>query len=64
MHGCSSSANCLSTSDCGSVKKRRWPEDIAWHPQGNSIFSVYTADAGDSQLSILNLNKTNEVTVL
>lgn len=60
VQGRGSSANCLSTSDCGSAKKRRWPEDIAWHPQGNSMFSVYTADGGDSQLSILNLNKTNE----
>lgn len=60
----SSSANLLSTTDCVSAKHRRWPEDIAWHPQGNSLFSVYSADGGDSQVSILNLNKTKEVTVI
>lgn len=62
IQGRGSSANLLSTSDCVSVKQRRWPEDVAWHPQGNSIFSVYTADGGGSQLSILNLNKTKEST--
>ncbi|KAF7840222.1 U5 small nuclear ribonucleoprotein 40 kDa protein [Senna tora] len=46
----------LSTTDCLSPKKR-WPEDIAWHPEGNRLFSVYSADDGDSQISILNLNK-------
>ncbi|KAL2533930.1 transducin family protein/WD-40 repeat family protein [Abeliophyllum distichum] len=54
-----SSANLLSTVDCRS-SKRRWPEDIAWHPQGNSLFSVYSADSGDSQISILNLNQGKE----
>ncbi|KAL2554835.1 U5 small nuclear ribonucleoprotein 40 kDa protein [Forsythia ovata] len=54
-----SSANLLSTADCRS-SKRRWPEDIAWHPQGNSLFSVYSADSGDSQISILNLNQGKE----
>ncbi|KAK8362020.1 hypothetical protein V6Z11_A03G075900 [Gossypium hirsutum] len=53
-----SSASFLSSTDCGSSGERRWPEDIAWHPYGNSLFCVYTADAGDSQISILNLNKT------
>ncbi|EOY22645.1 Nucleotide binding protein, putative isoform 1 [Theobroma cacao] len=53
-----SSASLLSTTDCASSRERRWPEDIAWHPHGNSLFSVYTADAGDSQISVLNLNKT------
>lgn len=38
--------------------QRRWPEDIAWHPLGNSLFSAYTADSGDAQISVLNLNKT------
>ncbi|KAK2662232.1 hypothetical protein Ddye_000806 [Dipteronia dyeriana] len=53
-----SSASLLSSTDCVSPKQRRWPEDIAWHPQGNSIFCVYTADSGDSQISVLNLNKS------
>ncbi|KAL3831163.1 hypothetical protein ACJIZ3_019965 [Penstemon smallii] len=55
-----SSANILSTTDCQSDKQRRWPEDIAWHPQGNKLFSVYSADGGDSQVSVLKLNKGKE----
>ncbi|CDP08114.1 unnamed protein product [Coffea canephora] len=57
-----SSAYLLSTTDCASAKQRRWPEDIAWHPQGDSLFSVYSADNGDTQIAILNLNKTKEET--
>ncbi|XP_037495619.1 uncharacterized protein LOC105648715 isoform X2 [Jatropha curcas] len=53
-----SGASLLSSTDCMSSKHRRWPEDIVWHPSGNSLFSVYSADGGDSQISILNLNKT------
>ncbi|XP_020590022.1 uncharacterized protein LOC110031247 [Phalaenopsis equestris] len=49
------SANLLSSTDCLSPKHRRWPEDIAWHPDGNSLFSAYTGDAGDCQISVLNL---------
>ncbi|XAR50392.1 hypothetical protein NMG60_11004703 [Bertholletia excelsa] len=55
-----SNANLLSSTDCASQKQRRWPEDIAWHPEGNSLFAVYSADGGDSQISLLNLNKTKE----
>ncbi|KAF2311636.1 hypothetical protein GH714_025409 [Hevea brasiliensis] len=53
-----SGASLLSSTDCMSPKHRRWPEDIAWHPLGNSIFCTYSADGGDSQILILNLNKT------
>ncbi|KAL6319372.1 hypothetical protein AAG906_014046 [Vitis piasezkii] len=53
-----SGASLLSATDCLSQKQRRWPEDMAWHPEGNSIFSVYNADDGDSQISVLNLNRT------
>ncbi|KAF3443007.1 hypothetical protein FNV43_RR16926 [Rhamnella rubrinervis] len=53
-----SGASLLHSSDCVSPKQRRWPEDITWHPEGNSLFSAYSADGGDSQISILNLNKT------
>ncbi|KAJ8550874.1 hypothetical protein K7X08_000244 [Anisodus acutangulus] len=60
VHGRGSTANILSSTDCLSSKQRRWPEDVAWHPEGNSIFSVYSADGGDSQISILNLNKGKE----
>ncbi|KAJ0790253.1 putative transcription factor WD40-like family [Helianthus annuus] len=55
-----SSASHLSTADCASTKNRRWPEDIAWHPHGGSVFTVYSADGGDSQIAVLNLNKTKE----
>lgn len=49
------SANLLSSTDCLSPKHRRWPEDIAWHPDGDSLFSVYSGDSGDCQISVLNL---------
>ncbi|ESQ43491.1 hypothetical protein EUTSA_v10013209mg [Eutrema salsugineum] len=57
-------ASLLSTTDCLSRKQRRWGEDMAWHPSGDTIFSVYSADDGDSQISILNLNKTRGVSFL
>lgn len=56
-----STANCLSSTDCVSVKQRRWPEDIAWHPHGNSLFSVFSADGEDSQVAVLDLNSRKEV---
>ncbi|XP_073150359.1 uncharacterized protein [Henckelia pumila] len=62
IQGRGSSANLLSSTECQSNKQRRWPEDIAWHPQGNRLFSVYAADGGDSQISILNLNKGRDGT--
>ncbi|KAI9106510.1 hypothetical protein K1719_022038 [Acacia pycnantha] len=37
--------------------QRRWPEDTAWHPDGSSLYSVYTADAGESQISVINLSR-------
>ncbi|KAJ8644345.1 hypothetical protein MRB53_006093 [Persea americana] len=43
-----SNVSLLSTSDCVSPKQRRWPEDIAWHPDGDRLFCVYTADAEKS----------------
>ncbi|KAL0918849.1 hypothetical protein M5K25_010890 [Dendrobium thyrsiflorum] len=49
------SANLLSSTDCLSPKHRRWPEDIAWHPDGDRLFSVYSGDPGDCQISMLNL---------
>ncbi|CAL9144439.1 unnamed protein product [Musa hybrid cultivar] len=55
-----SNASLLSSMDCLSPKQRRWPEDIAWHPDGDSIFAAYTADGGDSQISVLNLNASRE----
>lgn len=62
VQGRGSSASLVSSTDCLSNKHRRWPEDIAWHPHGKKLFSVYSADNGDSQISILNLNKGKERT--
>ncbi|CAH1444077.1 unnamed protein product [Lactuca virosa] len=50
----------IKNADCASTKHRRWPEDVAWHPHGGSLFAVYTADGGDPQISVLNLNKPKE----
>ncbi|XP_057832136.1 uncharacterized protein LOC131042833 isoform X2 [Cryptomeria japonica] len=49
-------ASLLSTTDCQSPVQRRWPEDMTWHPYGDSLFLAYTADGGDNQVSIINLN--------
>ncbi|XP_060205369.1 uncharacterized protein LOC132633158 isoform X1 [Lycium barbarum] len=57
-----SNANLLSSTDCLSRECRKWPEDVAWHPEGSSLFSVYSADGGNSQISILNLNRGKENT--
>ncbi|XP_050937472.1 uncharacterized protein LOC103502273 isoform X2 [Cucumis melo] len=56
-------ASLLCATNCMSQKQRRWPEGIAWHPGGNNLFSVYNADGGDSQISILNFNRTKEANV-
>ncbi|XP_074278318.1 uncharacterized protein LOC141601907 [Silene latifolia] len=53
-----SGATRLSSLDCPSPKQRRWPEDIAWHPDGNKLVAVYSADGGDNQISVLDLNKS------
>ncbi|KAL3512070.1 hypothetical protein ACH5RR_024787 [Cinchona calisaya] len=60
VQGKGPNANLVSTTDCVSANQRRWPEDIAWHPRGDKLFAVYSADGGDSQISILNLNKAKE----
>ncbi|XP_054806494.1 uncharacterized protein LOC129309125 [Prosopis cineraria] len=52
-----SGVSLLSSTDCVSLKQRRWPEDIAWHPDGSSLYSVYTADVGESQISVINLKR-------
>ncbi|XP_027343152.1 U5 small nuclear ribonucleoprotein 40 kDa protein-like [Abrus precatorius] len=52
-----SGASLRRTIDCVSPKQRRWPEDIAWHPEGNRLFSVYTGDNQDSQISVTDLSK-------
>eukprot|EP00252_Welwitschia_mirabilis_P009781 TRINITY_DN22654_c0_g1_i1.p1 TRINITY_DN22654_c0_g1~~TRINITY_DN22654_c0_g1_i1.p1 ORF type:complete len:546 (-),score=123.47 TRINITY_DN22654_c0_g1_i1:280-1917(-) len=63
LHSKGLSSSLLSTSDCLSPKQRRWPEDMTWHPFGDKIFACYSADGGDNQVSIINLNVTkNRVT--
>lgn len=62
-----SHANLVSATNSTSLKQRRWPEDVAWHPNGSSLISVYSADCQDSQIAILNFNQReeeNEVTFL
>ena len=48
--------NLSHTVDCISPGQRRWPEDLAWHPHGESLFAVYTADGGP-QLGIIKTSK-------
>ena len=57
-------ARLLSTTDCASAEQKRWPEDIAWHPEGKSLFSVYSADSPDSQVSVTNFKDGERVRVL
>ncbi|GAB4860349.1 hypothetical protein Ancab_035507 [Ancistrocladus abbreviatus] len=59
LQGKGSGATRLSTTDCLSPKQRKWPEDIAWHPAGSYVFAAYGADAGDNQISILDLNRSH-----
>ncbi|CAL1405639.1 unnamed protein product [Linum trigynum] len=59
LQGNGSSASLLSSTECISPKTRRWAEDIAWHPLGDSLVATYTADKGDSQIAIIHLNKTH-----
>uniref|UniRef100_A0ACD5XA68 Uncharacterized protein n=1 Tax=Avena sativa TaxID=4498 RepID=A0ACD5XA68_AVESA len=53
------SISLLSTTNCFSPKQR-WPEDVAWHPDGGTIFAVYSADGGDDQVSMTNLNASGQ----
>jgi len=53
-----SGATCLSSTSSLSPKQRRWPEDIAWHPEGDRLLAVYGADGGDNQISVIDLNKS------
>ncbi|KAK2438932.1 U5 small nuclear ribonucleoprotein 40 kDa protein [Trifolium repens] len=52
VHSGGSRVNLISTTDCATEEQKRWPEDIAWHPDGKSLFSVYSADSQDSQVSV------------
>uniref|UniRef100_A0A0D3H221 Uncharacterized protein n=1 Tax=Oryza barthii TaxID=65489 RepID=A0A0D3H221_9ORYZ len=53
----------LSTTNCFSPK-HRWPEDVAWHPHGELIFAMYSADNGDSQVSVMNRSISGQVRTL
>eukprot|EP00250_Pteridium_aquilinum_P009339 c18606_g2_i1 orf=101-1735(+) len=44
----------LSSVDCLSPKERRWPEDMVWHPSGDSLIACYCADGGDNQVAVIN----------
>lgn len=39
---------------CLSSGQRRWPEELTWHPSGESIFACYSADGKDDQVAIIN----------
>ncbi|ESW31949.1 hypothetical protein PHAVU_002G281600 [Phaseolus vulgaris] len=47
------STNCISP-------QQRWPEDIVWHPNGNSLLSVYSADGLDSQISVTDFSRVKD----
>ncbi|PWA98051.1 transducin family protein / WD-40 repeat family protein [Artemisia annua] len=53
-----------SSINAASLKQRRWPEDVAWHPNGSSMIFVYSADGGDSQIAVMDMNKGQKVTFL
>uniref|UniRef100_A0A0D9W1H0 Uncharacterized protein n=1 Tax=Leersia perrieri TaxID=77586 RepID=A0A0D9W1H0_9ORYZ len=57
------SISLLSTTDCFSPN-HRWPEDVAWHPDGETIFAVYSADNGDYQVSVMNRSMPKQKTFL
>eukprot|EP00250_Pteridium_aquilinum_P017084 c23444_g1_i1 orf=803-2461(+) len=49
---------------CLSSGQKRWPEDLAWHPSGESIFACYSADANDDQVAIINPSADDKVKFL
>jgi hypothetical protein len=61
---CRSRVNLISTTDCATEEQKRWPEDIAWHPDGKSLFSVYSADSQDSQVSVTEFKEGERVRIL
>lgn len=52
IEGRGSGLTLLSSVDCLSPK-RRWPEDMVWHPSGDSLFACYAADGGDNQVAVI-----------
>jgi len=53
---CRSGACLLRSTNCISPQQR-WPEDIVWHPDGNTLLSVYSADGRDSQISVTDFGR-------
>ncbi|KAL3690262.1 hypothetical protein R1sor_016571 [Riccia sorocarpa] len=47
--------------ECLSPVQRHWPEDMTWHPEGHSIFAIYTADHNESQVAIIRNDMKNKV---
>lgn len=44
--------------DCMSPgQPKRWPENLAWHPHGETLFAVYSADGGP-QIGIIKTSKS------
>ncbi|XP_078447433.1 transducin family protein / WD-40 repeat family protein isoform X2 [Wolffia australiana] len=54
-----SGASLVCSTDCLSPGQRRWPEDIAWHPDGDCLFAAYSADGADAQISVWNVASSN-----
>ncbi|KAJ7535344.1 hypothetical protein O6H91_12G036700 [Diphasiastrum complanatum] len=52
IQGKGHSLSLFNSVECSSLR-RKWPEDLAWHPSGESIIAVYNADDGDTQVGIL-----------
>lgn len=51
----------LSTIDCEIPERKKWPEDLAWHPNGEMLFCAYGADGGGPQVSTVDLKATGKV---
>lgn len=64
IEGRGSSLNFLSSVDCLSPKQRRWPEDMVWHPSGESLFACYSADGGDNQIAVIDTSGKMKVKFL
>ncbi|KAL3690267.1 hypothetical protein R1sor_016576 [Riccia sorocarpa] len=54
--------------ECFSPLERHWPEDMTWHPEGHSIFAIYTAprevkdsQVKDSQVAIIRNDMKSKV---
>ncbi|XP_039137873.1 uncharacterized protein LOC120275385 isoform X2 [Dioscorea cayenensis subsp. rotundata] len=50
----------LSTIDCEIPERKKWPEDLAWHPNGEMLFCAYGADGGGPQVSTVDLKATGK----